>query len=418
MYEKLTDIFDAVAVKYLTAVDVKRKNSKSSGSNQHELGGLVSAGIGKYLDLTQNQNHLKYKATMVYIGSQDEEPIVCRDTVTWYDTRYMAHGRGPEFRLYYKTNEVSELFEESDFLLIAVTKDKELLLVFTPNESTVENQLRTIFGAGNIFANTSFKEVKIHQSELALPIQTMLSQLGIELYTEADESTELLNSILKTFGERFPKTREFSNFTRALFSDSNPMDDPDESLLRWMNGEEKLFRILERHIVAERLKKGFGEHGDDVDEFISFSLSVQNRRKSRVGHALENHIEEILLRNSVIFERGKKTEEKQTPDFLFPGQKQYLSPDFDSSLLRMLGAKTTCKERWRQVLAEAERIKLKHLLTLEPAISEDQTNQMSKMNLQLIVPENIQLTYTSHQRSGLQSFKEFIEEVKYTQKNK
>lgn len=417
MYEKLTDIFNAVAVKYLTAVDVKRNNTRSLGSNQHELGGLVKAGIGKYLDLTQNHKHLKYKATMVYIVSDNEEPIVCRDTVTWYDTRFLDLSRGPEFRLYYKTNEVTELFKESDFLLIAVTKNKELLLVFTPKESTVEHQLRTIFNAGNVFANNSFKEVKIHQSELALPIQTMLSQLGIELFSDTDESEELLQSILEAFGNRFPKTREFSDFTRIHFGDSNPIEAPDDSLLQWISGEEKLFRILERHIVAERLEKGFGEHGDDVDEFISFSLSVQNRRKSRVGHAFENHIEEVLLHNSITFERGKKTEGKQTPDFLFPGQEQYHSPDFDSSMLRMLGAKTTCKERWRQVLAEAERIKLKHLITLEPAISEDQTNQMSDMKLQLVVPENIQLTYTTHQRSGLQSFKEFIDEIRYTQKN-
>lgn len=134
-----------------------------------------------------------------------------------------------------------------------------------------------------------------------------------------------------------------------------------------------------------------------------------------MGHAFENHIEEILLQNSVSFDRGKKTEGKQTPDFLFPGQKQYLSPGFDSSLLRMLGAKTTCKERWRQVLAEAKRIELKHLITLEPAISEDQTNQMSEMNLQLVVPENIQQTYSNLQRQDLMSFKEFIEEVKHTQ---
>jgi hypothetical protein len=30
----------------------------------------------------------------------------------------------------------------------------------------------------------------------------------------------------------------------------------------------------------------------------------------------------------------------------------------------MLGVKTTCSDRWRQVLAEADRIQLKHLLTL------------------------------------------------------
>ena len=47
-------------------------------------------------------------------------------------------------------------------------------------------------------------------------------------------------------------------------------------------------------MVAERLKQGFvSEDGVDVDDFIRFSLSVQNRRKSRAGHAFENHVEKL-----------------------------------------------------------------------------------------------------------------------------
>jgi hypothetical protein len=50
-----------------------------------------------------------------------------------------------------------------------------------------------------------------------------------------------------------------------------------------MDREEVLFRTLERHIVNERLRRGFS----DGDEFVAFSLSVQNRRKARAGRALE-----------------------------------------------------------------------------------------------------------------------------------
>lgn len=44
MFEKLTDVFPAAAAKYLTAVD-----ANPSKSNQHEIGGLVKAGIGSLL---------------------------------------------------------------------------------------------------------------------------------------------------------------------------------------------------------------------------------------------------------------------------------------------------------------------------------------------------------------------------------
>lgn len=86
--------------------------------------------------------------------------------------------------------------------------------------------------------------------------------------------------------------------------------------------------------------------------------------------------------------------------------------NFPSEKLRILGAKTTCKDRWRQVLAEAARVERKHLITMEPAISENQTEQMQANNLQLVVPTTIQQTYTPQQQHQLMSFRDFINEVK------
>ena len=77
----------------------------------------------------------------------------------------------------------------------------------------------------------------------------------------------------------------------------------------------------------------------------------------------------------------------------------------------MLGAKSTCKDRWRQVLAEAEKIERKHLVTLEAGISLAQTAEMQAKNLQLVVPSSVQPTYTSEQQEWLMSLGEFIGEV-------
>jgi hypothetical protein len=77
----------------------------------------------------------------------------------------------------------------------------------------------------------------------------------------------------------------------------------------------------------------------------------------------------------------------------------------------MLGAKSTCKDRWRQVLSEAERIDNKHLITLEAAISENQTNEMNYCHLQLIIPQAIQLTYTNAQQDWLMSLNQFLQLV-------
>lgn len=45
------------------------------------------------------------------------------------------------------------------------------------------------------------------------------------------------------------------------------------------------------------------------------------------------------------------------------------------------------KDCWRQVLSESIRIDTKHLVALEAAISEPQTNEMQAQMLQLVVPQ-------------------------------
>jgi len=81
----------------------------------------------------------------------------------------------------------------------------------------------------------------------------------------------------------------------------------------------------------------------------------------------------------------------------------------------MLGVKTTCKDRWRQVLTEAERIRLKHLLTLEPGISENQTAEMQSNKLQLVLPTRLHETYRPKQREWLMNLDSFIQLVKERQ---
>lgn len=416
MYEKLADIFNAVAVKYLKAVDVPRGNSKSKGSNQHEIGGLVKAGFANYLGRPKNGEVIYFNATMVYMEDEEEEPSISECQVSWYDTRYENPNRSAEYRLYYKENEVTQLLQEDDFFLIALTKENTLFMIFAPQGSEVEHQLKALFAATGIKADSALKQVNFSEKEIVFPVRTLLAQLGIELFTARNDDETKLNTILETYGPTFPPTKLFSKFSREQVAEAiDAVADPDNALITWFDQEEHLFRLLERHLVAKQLKQGFGEQGDDVDLFIKFSLSVQNRRKSRAGHAFENHITEILLLNQVKFDNNARTEGKQKPDFLFPGKEAYDDKGFDVAKLRILGAKTSCKDRWRQVLVEAERVKIKHLITLEPAISEDQTNQMKGMNLMLVIPTAIQPTYSASQLKFIASFKDFIFEVKKTQ---
>jgi hypothetical protein len=401
MFETLSDIFIGVAMKYLTASDVE-----PSTSNQHEIGGLVKAGFAAKLGHPTDGNRIHFQATLAYIDDFDENTIISEGTMTWYDSRSKTE-RNPELRLYYQSNQVTNQLKESDFMVIALTNEQTLLLIFCPQGSNSEVQMRALFGARSTAVANRLKKIQLNENSIATPIRLLLSRYGIEIVQKRPNDESLTNILVKSFGGSFPKTRDFSTFARSISDLPSAIDDPDAVLVGWMNNEEHIFRLFERHIVQQQIEQGF----EDVEQFIRISLSIQNRRKSRVGHAFENHIEEVLRQNKITFERGVCTEGKQKPDFLFPGHLAYHDETFDRSRLRMLGAKTTCKERWRQVLAEANQIERKHLITLEPAVSSEQTNQMRDKGLQLVVPVVIQTTYKPDQQEHLMSFKQFIAEL-------
>lgn len=409
--DRISDYFEGAAAKYLSAVDADPKRSR-----QHEIGGLPSAGFKKYLGTPDKSEEYRFKAKQVYFTDESSVPEIVESTVTWYDSRRNKPHRRPEYRLYYYGSAVTELIQEGDFLLVAKMHDNSLLMIFTPPDTTIETQLRVLFGLGDV--GGSFVKGELDSVELMLPLRMMLEDLGVDLSRVEADDDFWLGELIKLFGgEVFPTTNAFSAFSRkSLRDETDPIGAPDAAILSWMEHEERLFRIYERHIVQQRLRSGFGVKGDDVDSFISFSLSVQNRRKSRVGHAFEGHLDQIFKSHSLRFQQGRGkdcvTENNSKPDFLFPSFKEYRDLKFLSEDLLMLGAKTTCKDRWRQVLTEADRIGRKHLITMEAAISEKQTNEMAYQMLQLVVPIKIQDTYSQSQRAWLLGLGDFIELVK------
>jgi hypothetical protein len=410
--DRISDYFEGVAAKYLSAVD-----ADPGRSHQHEIGGLPAAGFKQYLGTPGKSEEYRFKAKQIYFTDESVAPDVSEGMVTWYDCRRKQPHRSAEFRLYYNTNAVTELLEEGDFLLVAKMRDGTLLMIFTPAGSTIESQLRLLFGLNHV--SDSFTSGTLDSVQLLLPLRLMLEDLGIEVSRVEKGDDAWLEQLTHLFGGKaFPTTSAFSGFARKSIEEIvDPIRYPDQTILDWMEHEEKLFRIYERHLVEQKLRDGFGEKGDDVDQFISFSLSVQNRRKSRVGHAFEGHLDEIFRLHGLRFQQGRgkglTTENGSRPDFIFPGFAEYRDTNFPTEKLFMLGAKTTCKDRWRQVLSEAHRITEKHLVTMEAAISENQTIEMQSHGLQLVVPQKIQATYSESQRGWLMALESFIAITKH-----
>lgn len=390
----LSTYFKGTASKYLSAVD-----ATPSRSNQHEIGSnkfTIILGTP-----TPGNDKLKFDATFLFFQSDADEPDICRDTVTYYDTRAGQANRSPEYRLYYRSNAITEQMAAGDFCLISIRTNGELLIAIAPQGSDHERRLRYLFNTDCVQQQWVIG-TEINSTELDLASRSILAAIGIET---AEPLEDLLGSIVDRFGLTFPKTMLFSAFSReTMTSQIDATKQPDLALEEWMKQEERLFRTLEREIVEVRLKQGF----ESVESFIDFSLSVQNRRKSRVGHALENHLEAVFKASAIRYQRGGKTEGNSKPDFLFPSAKDYHDPNIGSPPLHMLAAKSTCKDRWRQILAEAERIPHKHLFTLETAISESQTSEMRNHSVQLVVPPSVAKTFTAQQQKQLMSLENLI----------
>jgi hypothetical protein len=400
---QLSDYFEGVGVKRLSAVDAEPKTS-----NQHEVGTTK-----KMRDDFLGENHQeKFPAIYIWLGG-DQEGFTEESWATHYDAR-LNKPRAAEWRLYYPSNPVTEAMKAGDTLFLAKDQGGVLWFIVAPEGSTSEQQLFWLFGLrpeGKSFVSREFSD---EEPELDFAARFILDEIGVEFEEpEADK----LDSIIDRFGTTFPKTAEFSDLARLTLPEVRAEDDPDAALIAWLDHEEALFRRLERRVVSSRIEAGFTSvDGTDVDGFISFSLSVQNRRKSRMGHSLENHMAAVLRAHDIQHVRGAITEHKHKPDFLFPDLETYQAAPADGDpRLTMLGAKSTCKDRWRQVLAEAEKISRKHLLTLEPGISEPQTDQMEASSLQLVVPSPVHRSYTEAQRGWLWSVGDFIGEVRARQ---
>ena len=373
----LRSYFSGVAAKYLSAVD-----ATPSKSNQHEIGSnKFTAILGD-----PGTSKVVFETTFLYFNPDTDEPESCSDRVTWYDTRVDQPHRSAEYRLYYRRNAITELLREGDFCLIGMQPSGNLLIAIARPNSSDEYRLRHLFGMQQPIDRWMVDSF-IKESRINLASRQILEALGVQM----DEGVTLdVEQLLAKFNKTFPATKVFSKYARDTLSNPvSAIDDPDNALESWMEHEEILFRALERSIVKEKLVTGF----DEVDDFISFSLSVQNRRKSRVGHALENHLAAVFDANAIRYERGARTENNSRPDFLFPGSLEYHNAEIGSPPLRMLGAKTTCKDRWRQVLSEAARIPDKHLFTLETAISQNQLKEMHGSSLVLVSTPAVLATY-------------------------
>ena len=185
---------------------------------------------------------------------------------------------------------------------------------------------------------------------------------------------------------------------------------PDRKIIEWTNTEYALFRAIEHARYGDKISRGF----TSVDEFITMANMVLNRRKSRAGKSLEHHLSAIFDGNDIQYTAQSVTEGNKKPDFLFPSQAAYHNATFPTDKLISLAAKTTCKDRWRQVINEADRLRglPKYLCTLQQGISPAQMDEMQAENVILVVPRPYIASYPADRRDRIWTVTKFVDYVR------
>jgi hypothetical protein len=190
----------------------------------------------------------------------------------------------------------------------------------------------------------------------------------------------------------------------------------DTRLLRRRSCEFEIYRSVEENIELPLIQKGFSS----IDEFVARAQTILQRRKARSGRSLELQTREIFIEEQMIeghdFSHQPESDLGKRPDFIFPNETSYKNPKFPSSHLRMLAVKTTCKDRWRQIINEADRIKQKHLLTLQEGVSESQFREMVDAGVQLVVPAPLIDSYPKVVQPQLKTLDSFIRDLKQIRK--
>jgi hypothetical protein len=253
-------------------------------------------------------------------------------------------------------------------------------------------------------------------------IEELQAALGIEpferwgVYREGFAQVETEDQCLDRQFRRFvaelndfPKGEVFSRaareFAHQCMAKAASMT-RDEALVRWMTAEYQLFRMAERRICQPDIARPFR----DVDDFLETAARIMNRRKARAGRSLENHVAEVLTSAGIPHDMRPDLDGR--PDVVIPGRAEYLDKSYPVEKLCVVGVKTTCKDRWRQVLNEAKRVPTKHILTMQPGISTNQLAEMAAAGVTLIVPAKLQKEYPRDRPITMLTVEQFVEDVR------
>lgn len=190
--------------------------------------------------------------------------------------------------------------------------------------------------------------------------------------------------------------QEYLSQHRLKKLDPYVIENPGDAIMKISRDiEYKLYKRAElRHRAAEVVRIITEKNTDLVTavvrgfpELDATFLSASQHRKSRAGRSFEQHIGQLLTDGNISFEEQAVTGGRR-PDFVLPSMITLTDAtrSFDDALV--LSAKTTLRERWKQIALEKFNCSL-FLATVDDRVSADAINDMQRQEICLVVPESL-----------------------------
>jgi len=149
----------------------------------------------------------------------------------------------------------------------------------------------------------------------------------------------------------------------------------------------------------------------DFPKIDALLLSASQQRKSRAGRSYEHHIAAMLKSGKVPFQMQAVLDATKRADFVLPSLRFIKSERDSASSGLILSAKTTLRERWKQVLQEMGQHRL-FLTTLDENVPGSTIEDMASFNAYLVIPESLRVSkqteYEGH--ANVLTFKTFCEQ--------
>lgn len=390
-----------IAFKRLVPVEID-----AGTSNQHEL----------HADQLRRQLGFppgRTSGVMTVALYQDDGPgstLVDSGRFTLYDARE-ANPTRSEYRLYYD-HALFEAAQAGDLLVLSRSGDG-LFAVIARSGTRVEAELMRLLTGGDVSALERFRYVdpaplpandSVAVAEALAPTPVTSSDYPDAVAAEIDRIVAVEGAI--------PPTRRMAALAwEAMDRVHGPLS-VDLRLFHGLEAESAIYFEAERRLESGRLM-ALQAAGGDLGDITALVMRMLQARRSRRGQSLQHHFSGVLRDEEIPFAAQCETERGERPDFLIPGCDQYRDADYPAARLRLVGCKTTARERWRQLLNEAARIPEKCLLTVDEDLSAATVAAMQAAGVQVFLPAPIiTARYGTPLDSSLGTVAELVRELR------